>query len=344
MTSSTVADLVICIPTYNRAKELNSLLQQYVIPLTQYYESRLHVVIADNSIPEIQKLNRAVAGSISSITYHPNSNNLGYGGNIITLLGLSHSLGRYLWFWSDDDEIDLNVFHRFMTLIKENQNNIVQLYTFQHTTIDHRVNNSVSIQGSSLDILKFGDLIRSSGKVIPFLLLSSYAIRSRDITEEVLIKMASDNNDFAHISLLGHALSNTSLACRTNLSAVIYNTVGNPGILMSSVVIGYAKSIDSFCFLTQSEKYNASKVFLRGMLYMVLRFKSNPRPEVQKVFSPYTKSYARLVLLLADYPTIRGIILVILAFFPTPFVKIFISLNSLRAPRKIRPALALRRQ
>jgi glycosyltransferase involved in cell wall biosynthesis len=324
-------DLVICIPTYNRTLQLKRLFEVFINQLLERYESRLHVFIADNSDMASQQINLTIVGNLNRVSYHANAFNLGYGGNIVTLLQQASQLGRYLWFCSDDDEINIDAFHVFMDLLQADREHDIALYAFSFVYKGcPKQNPKMARCFSKEDYGCFDHIIRHN-KVIPFLLLSSYAIKTKYLTPHVLCKMRDYANDFAHISLLGIALSQDAPICNSGLPLIIYNTEGSPGIEISKTFKGYVESLDCFPFLTAKDKLTMSKTFLRGMLYLVLGFRSDPRPDVQKVFSPFTSSYAQLVKYLINYPTFRGVVIALAAFLPAPLIVALLSLNKFRS-------------
>jgi glycosyltransferase involved in cell wall biosynthesis len=336
---SPLADLVICIPTYNRVKELKFLLETYICPLLDEYDSRIHVVIADNSDEPLQRDNQMSIGNSSKVTYHANRTNLGYGGNILRLLELACRVGKYLWFCSDDDALDIDAFHCFMNVLHTDSACNAALYTFTHSRGASSVKSPKPSSISRSDgIYTFEELIKTSGKVVPFLHLSSYAISSRYLTADALLKMKDHRNDFAHISLLGVSIPSYATIRITSLPLIVYNSDGSPGIDIASVFRGYTEALDSFGFLTSSDKAEMNKCFLRGMLYLVLTFKGNPRPDVQRVYSPLTSSYRRLVSYLLKYPTFRGGALVLIAYLPSKLVRHLLFINGLRSKSSISAA------
>ena len=325
-------DLVICIPTYNRVRELRHLLESFVYPLLKQYASRLHVLIADNSDIQLQDLNRLNIRNNVSITYHANSSNLGYGGNILTLLELARPLGRYLWFLSDDDDVNIPMFHDFMTLLSADTYSVA-LYVFgYHLKSSLNVaTTSILPQSHVASYTTFDKVVVECQKVLPFLLISSFALETKYITDSVLCSMRQHCNDFAHISLLGLSLGANEIACTSRLCPIVYNDVdGYPRIELDSVFWGYTQALDSFDFLSEKDKKRLNKNFLRGLLYQVLRFKDDLNPKVRSCYSPFSHPYLRLASYLFKLPTLRGFLLILIALSPRSFTELFLRLNSQR--------------
>lgn len=98
---SGIPHISVCIPAYNRAALLPALLDSIASQTGVYYE----IVICEDASPEREKI-RQVAERYSvafpgQISYHENSVNLGYDGNLRRLIELAR--GEYVLFMGNDD-------------------------------------------------------------------------------------------------------------------------------------------------------------------------------------------------------------------------------------------------
>jgi glycosyltransferase involved in cell wall biosynthesis len=92
--------LTIAIPTFNRSKTLEKILQQ----LQKEKNKNFVVLVSDDQSPDNT---REVVGkyqkNMSNLIYHRNKINLGFSGNVCKLYELATT--RYIWFVCDDDTI-----------------------------------------------------------------------------------------------------------------------------------------------------------------------------------------------------------------------------------------------
>jgi hypothetical protein len=94
--------LNICIPTYNRERQLEQLTRQTLLPIHDRYGSNVNIIVRDNSIG-IKGYDAArISRLLSFADYRLNSENLEYHGNILELYDAS-SEGSYIWIFPDDD-------------------------------------------------------------------------------------------------------------------------------------------------------------------------------------------------------------------------------------------------
>lgn len=92
----------ICIPTYNRAKALDRLLQK-INDEIKNIENFVEVCISDNgSTDDTQQIIQKWI-NILPLTFQKNDKNLGYDRNVIKVTKLAK--GKYVWYMGDDDTI-----------------------------------------------------------------------------------------------------------------------------------------------------------------------------------------------------------------------------------------------
>jgi glycosyltransferase involved in cell wall biosynthesis len=123
--------LSICIPAYNRPKELLALIQSVDCDPTQ-----VEIVIAEDKSPGREAIGQAVrafsASSPYRILYHENPVNLGYDGNIRNLVALAS--GRWVLFMGDDDLFVPTALDRFLEFLgqQEDKKYVLRSYVVEH--------------------------------------------------------------------------------------------------------------------------------------------------------------------------------------------------------------------
>jgi glycosyltransferase involved in cell wall biosynthesis len=91
--------LSICIPTFNREKELSRLLTS-IIP--QCIGQSVEIIVSDNASDDgTQTLCKKYAGLYHWLHYQRQSNNIGYALNLVSVLGAAR--GQFLWMLGDDE-------------------------------------------------------------------------------------------------------------------------------------------------------------------------------------------------------------------------------------------------
>lgn len=105
----------ICIPTYNRA----NILKRRLSHILKSNLDEIEILICDNASIDNTE---AVVKSFKDprINYHCNSENLGYDGNIIKCA--EYAKGEFIFFLSDEDIINLDIFPRIIKNIKDYPN------------------------------------------------------------------------------------------------------------------------------------------------------------------------------------------------------------------------------
>jgi glycosyltransferase involved in cell wall biosynthesis len=114
--------LSICIPTYNRPDKLENLYKSFLSPALSSYSNFIEVLVCDNSDEYKSLINQSVLGK--DVTYHKNSGNLGFDGNLLECM--KNATGEFIWIISDDDIILGDGFKHLMK----------NLPSYSNTTID----------------------------------------------------------------------------------------------------------------------------------------------------------------------------------------------------------------
>lgn len=111
--------LSICIPTYNRAEDLNNCLASIASQVTENpsLNDQLEVVISDNaSTDHTQQIVDDYRATFSNLTYVRNDENMGFDKN--TLRAVRAASGTYAWYLGDDDMIVHGALSFVVTLLQ----------------------------------------------------------------------------------------------------------------------------------------------------------------------------------------------------------------------------------
>ncbi|WP_200980063.1 glycosyltransferase family A protein [Echinicola sp. 20G] len=112
--------LTICIPTFNRARYLKLLLTFFKNEVSQNREVLKYVrfIVSDNaSEDETPEVLKQMSAESDFFEYYRNLENIGLIGNLNLLLSLSKS--EYVWFVSDDDQLQDGVISFILQTIRE---------------------------------------------------------------------------------------------------------------------------------------------------------------------------------------------------------------------------------
>ncbi len=113
--------LSICIPTYNRAQVLRSLLID-LIPKVEPYQ--ISIYISDNnSSDETEQIVKEFQKKYNKIEYHKNIKNIGADRNFEQVLKMSKS--KYSWLLGDDDRIIENSLINILEILNKNSYQLV---------------------------------------------------------------------------------------------------------------------------------------------------------------------------------------------------------------------------
>jgi glycosyltransferase involved in cell wall biosynthesis len=106
--------LTIAIPTYNRWKNLEKILQQLKGQPNQNF---ILLISDDHSLDETEKMIKKYQEQMPNLVYHRNEVNLGYSGNVCKLYEIAKT--RYIWYVCDDDTILPNAVDSVIAALKK---------------------------------------------------------------------------------------------------------------------------------------------------------------------------------------------------------------------------------
>lgn len=111
--------LSICIPTFNRASQLEKTLNGIISDLDKGIVEQVEIIISDNaSTDNTEDIVKSFQEINKNVVYSQNNKNLGYDRNVDRVLSLSG--GKFCWTLSDDDFIKKNSIQTILSIIKEN--------------------------------------------------------------------------------------------------------------------------------------------------------------------------------------------------------------------------------
>ncbi|WP_433692497.1 glycosyltransferase family 2 protein [Herbaspirillum seropedicae] len=112
--------LTIAIPTYNRAARLRTTLLKHIEQIERAALTDVEIAVSDNcSTDDTQQVcrNLAQAHPDLQLRYFRNDSNIGFDGNVNALFG--HARGRYVWTFSDDDDISPQALPHVIDLLRQ---------------------------------------------------------------------------------------------------------------------------------------------------------------------------------------------------------------------------------
>jgi hypothetical protein len=199
--------LSICIPTYNRNKELFQLTQNFLIPALNTYEKEIEIIVCDNSDINIASANKDILDN--RIIYKKNDINLGFGSNLLRCF--NEATSTYIWAISDNDPILWNGFEELIEyLIKANSIKYANCIMLTYQTTDLLGKITYGNTQTNWNVTQNANIIEllNEGKV-PFILFSSAVIR---LNKEVLsnLEIKYPDNDYLQVILYLETLGQNS--------------------------------------------------------------------------------------------------------------------------------------
>lgn len=242
--------LSICVPTYDRNKELAELSQSFLVPALDNYSELIEVIVCDNSGSDVALTNQVVLDN--RIRYHKNEINMGFAGNLLRCA--SEAKATYIWIISDDDPIQWIGFVELMAaLLQANADGVdCVMLPFQTTNKfgDTRFSNRHTDWQVAREIRM--EALLQSGQV-PFILFSSAVIRL-DKTMLLDIKTKFFGNDYIQVILFMEMLKIDSIVRFISTSTINYQ----PEYHYRFSVIALADSMAVVCQYLH-DKYGMAK-------------------------------------------------------------------------------------
>jgi glycosyltransferase involved in cell wall biosynthesis len=207
--------LSICIPTYNRARQLSELQAKFLTQALDRYQEHIDIIVMDQSNDSVS--NTIQQSLDSRIIYYRNSEK-GYAANINALLNQANS--TYIWLISDDDHILWSGFEVAMREVLKNQNDCIMLPISSLGMFDDPITENYSFLDRAKQ-LTVKDLLLNNTGHLPFLLLSEAMVRlNNDLITDTYIKIPT--NIFVQVPILFSMLSLDSSVCVLNEPVINY--------------------------------------------------------------------------------------------------------------------------
>lgn len=210
--------LSICIPTYNRNKELAELVQHFLLPALDAYQEVIEVIVCDNSDGDVAIANQAALDS--RIQYRKNDVNMGFAGNLLRCA--SEANATYVWVISDDDLILWPGFVELMDTLPQANTDGVGCVMLPFQTINNFGDTAISNRHTDWRVAEDTNMaiLLMSGQ-IPFILFSCAVIRL-DKTMLPELKSKYFKNDYLQVILFLEMLHNDSRVRFLAICAIDY--------------------------------------------------------------------------------------------------------------------------
>jgi glycosyltransferase involved in cell wall biosynthesis len=185
--------LTIAIPTYNRHYKLASLIKQ-LCSVGLNTNSSVIIHVQDNSDENDRVRNEALAQAYG-VSYKANATNVGFGGNLLTILQNCDS--KYLWYLSDDDDIYPDSIRNILNVLQDGE---TAIYLIPFTC-----DNQSSVYNTKSEWNNAKTLTELFSAKLPFILFSSFIIplNPRTIDTISLYKKLQkyNNNSYLQVAI-----------------------------------------------------------------------------------------------------------------------------------------------
>lgn len=167
--------LSICIPTYNRPKELIESLQS-IMESVKGYESKVEIIVSNDAGPaNTEEIIGKMKNDKIVIQHHRNTNNM-RDANFFVLANLAR--GKYLWVFGDDDLMEKHTVRAVLEKIKDNYNLVICNYSLWSNDFSKVIRDRVLPIHQDVVISEHDTLLKTSGLRLGFI---SMIIIRRDI-------------------------------------------------------------------------------------------------------------------------------------------------------------------
>ena len=189
--------LTVAIPTYNRAKRLEKALIDLLIEVNSSINKKdVEVYISNNGSNDeteeiIQRNKKIYSESGVGLTYNFFEKNQGFDSNVLACY--SGSLGQYIWFLSDDDNINRGAIDIIFSDIKNYDSSVIY-YNFDQ--YPHNLSSPYIKDYQYFESITVDNLVAVQ-KIIHWPKLSALVIKNCDVA----LQTPNQNSGFAHVTL-----------------------------------------------------------------------------------------------------------------------------------------------
>lgn len=194
--------LNICVPTYNRSRELQALHKSFLSPVLQAHAEDVQIHVFDNSDDPHAHQNSLIEQA--GLIYHRNKSNVGFSGNIINCLNAPGA--AYVWIISDNDTPLLESFPRLLAAIRRAEQQNMDALFLPFRSINNGLDSGIRNSHRSLNLPSQGSfsVYTHSLEFMPFILFSAAILRVEqkniaDITKKIGEEFMG--NDYIQIPL-----------------------------------------------------------------------------------------------------------------------------------------------
>ena len=212
--------LSICIPTYNRAKNLENCLKSIYISKRKLSKKfNFEVNVSDNSQNNLSRHYALKYKKFLNINYSKNKKNIGYAPNYLKLV--SKSKGKFIWFLGDDDMLLPNSLNIIQFLINKKHNQVDLFYVNSINTPKKNVKDGRIIKKNNLKIfsqykknikLKFFELINPEIS-FDYLLGMYLIVYKRSLAQNKIQEILKQNKKKIHTKGTWSTFENTCIQC-----------------------------------------------------------------------------------------------------------------------------------
>lgn len=304
--------LSICVPTYNRPRELEDLADRFLKPALARFQALIEVIVCDNSDATVALDNAKALGS--SIQHYPNQRNLGFAGNLLQCV--RKAKGRFIWIISDNDPILWPGFEHLMTELVAAESKYVQclMLPFECRNLhgDLEVSNRAANWGPPTDA-KLVELLQQKQQQLPFILFSSAVVRlDRNAADRV--EEAFSRNDYLQIPLFLEMLEPDAVIRFLPEPVIDYQ----PEVRCRFTMSDLARSMQEVRVYVESRygvKYDPKNDFAGWLLWLL-----HHRGGSYRIKNADVDRWS-FVLQVPSYLSVRNVVLAVLLVVPGPVLR-----------------------
>jgi len=287
--------LTVAIPTYERPKPLEKILQQLGSQTNQNFQ----ILISDDSASKnIEQVVNRYKRRLPNLHYNRNTKNLGFSGNVCKLYELAQT--RYIWFLCDDDTVLPNAIDNILRALNAYQP-VVAVFNTQW--IDSYGRDRIAgVTKNTLytDIKKLNDyqpLMRTT-------FLSIVVVEKRK-SVEALKKEAYKDNIFFQVTLAMFLLSDKFIYCEIASPIVRRNVGYKYGEFFKFILVDSLKAVFLIQHKFEKKKFvdwSKKQLFTSFQLYLsqkigLFKYNGSPTKNTIKMLREYFGFYILFIAL-----------------------------------------------
>ncbi|MDR3243351.1 MAG: glycosyltransferase [Elusimicrobiota bacterium] len=235
-------ELSICIPTYNRDKELKCALDSIICQIKDDIRNRFEICISDNaSIDGTKELIENYRKIYPHITYFCWDKNMGYDSNLLKVVEIA--IGKFCWIFSSDDIFLSNAIKTVLNKIEDNNCDILNVRAIEY---DANLNYMREKHAKMQDDIIYRDCSKC---------IKEIGTNFSYISSDVFLKEKWDKEN-AERKFIGSSFIQTYVLFKMIKNNAIVRYIKEP-------LIGFRVGNDSF--LSAMDNFNRLKIDVTGM-------------------------------------------------------------------------------